>query len=139
MQTPEYCALGDGHVHAVNAWIGPAGTVTPLHTDPHHNLFVQVVGCKYFQLFGPSETDKMYPHESGMTTNSSRVDAEAPDDESFPLFKTATGLQLFVQPGQALYIPPGEPLSTYSVSCFSLACVCALLQTRSEQRWKAHS
>ena len=108
MQTPEYCALGAGCVHTVNAWIGPANTVTPLHTDPHHNIFVQVVGCKYFQLFSPDQTDKMYPHESGLTTNSSQVDAEAPDEGLFPLFKGAHGLQFYVQPGQALYIPPGE-------------------------------
>lgn len=42
VQVPEYCALGEGDVRSINAWIGPAGTVTPLHTDPHHNLFVQV-------------------------------------------------------------------------------------------------
>lgn len=50
----------------------------------------------------------MYPHESGLTTNSSQVDAEAPDEGLFPLFKDAHGLQFYVQPGQALYIPPGE-------------------------------
>jgi hypothetical protein len=37
--------LGDGEVHAVNAWLGPPGTVTPLHTDPHHNLLAQVRGA----------------------------------------------------------------------------------------------
>jgi hypothetical protein len=46
VQTPEYCALTEdeegGGLQAVNAWFGPAGTVTPLHTDPHHNLLAQV-------------------------------------------------------------------------------------------------
>lgn len=47
VQTPEYCALGEdeeqgGGLQAVNAWFGPSGTVTPLHTDPHHNLLAQV-------------------------------------------------------------------------------------------------
>jgi hypothetical protein len=120
VQTPEYCALGDGSVHAVNAWIGPAGTVTPLHTDTYHNIFVQVVGCKYFQLFSPAETSKMYAYESGLTTNSSRVDAAHADDAAFPLFKTAKGLQFFLHAGQALYIPPGRRLCCLHEMCAHL-------------------
>lgn len=47
IRTPEYCVLGKdeeegGGVQAVNAWFGPPGTVTPLHTDPKHNLLCQV-------------------------------------------------------------------------------------------------
>ena len=29
---PEYCSLGSGDLHSVNAWFGPARTVCLLHT-----------------------------------------------------------------------------------------------------------
>jgi lysine-specific demethylase 8 len=42
IRTPDYCALGEDGLRSVNAWFGPAGTVTPLHQDPYHNLLAQV-------------------------------------------------------------------------------------------------
>ena len=39
---PDYCYAGGGELQSLNAWFGPHGTVTPLHHDPHHNLFAQV-------------------------------------------------------------------------------------------------
>ncbi|URE32339.1 Cupin superfamily protein [Musa troglodytarum] len=39
---PDYCFAGGGELRSLNAWFGPLGTVTPLHQDPHHNLFAQV-------------------------------------------------------------------------------------------------
>ncbi|KAL6757318.1 hypothetical protein V8C86DRAFT_1697997 [Haematococcus lacustris] len=97
-------------VQAVNAWFGPAGTVTPLHTDPHHNLLCQVVGRKYVRLYHPNLTPALYPFTEGITTNSSQVELDAPAEETaalFPLFPSAPFLDCLLLPGQMLYIPPG--------------------------------
>lgn len=47
--------------------------VTPLHTDPYHNLLSQVVGRKYVRLYHPQATLQLYPFDSGFTTNCSQV------------------------------------------------------------------
>ena len=39
-------ALGRGDVYARMAWLGPKGTVTPLHRDPYHNILAQVGGLQ---------------------------------------------------------------------------------------------
>ena len=46
-------AAGEGPVRAL-AWLGPAGTFSPAHTDAPHNFFVQVVGVKRVRLFAPN-------------------------------------------------------------------------------------
>jgi Cupin-like domain len=61
----------------LNIWMGSAHTISPAHTDPHHNILVQVVGHKYVRLFAPSESSKMYPLSSSYgvnMSNTSRVD-----------------------------------------------------------------
>lgn len=108
VRTPDYCSLGGGEVPPTcNVWLGPAGTVTPLHHDPQHNLLCQAVGRKHVRLYAPGAggDGALYPHE-GRCANSSRVDALAPDASRFPLFAAAEFVDCELAPGDALYIPP---------------------------------
>lgn len=105
--TPDYCMLGAGEVLQINSWLGPAGTVSPLHTDPHHNLLAQVVGYKYVRLYAADQGPRMYAHDDWLLSNTSRVDAEQPQLQTFPAFREAEGFECVLGPGDTLYIPPG--------------------------------
>ncbi|XP_061567568.1 lysine-specific demethylase 8 [Cololabis saira] len=104
---PDYCCLGEGDEDdiTINAWFGPAGTVSPLHQDPQQNFLAQVVGSKYIRLYSPEDTDKLYPHQSQLLHNTSQVEVENPDAERFPEFSKAPHLECVLQPGDVLFIP----------------------------------
>ena len=98
----------------LNAWFGPEGTVSPLHTDPYHNILCQVVGKKYVRLYSPDQTSNLYPKgvEGGGVdmSNTSEVDIEAPPDRlhaAFPLFQQAKYVETVLSEEQCLYIPVG--------------------------------
>jgi len=90
----------------VNAWFGPVGTISPLHHDPYHNLFAQIVGEKFIRLSSPQNSQFVYPHKETMNENSSQVDVENADLKRFPLFSNAKFLDCIIRPGELLYIPP---------------------------------
>ncbi|KNA25428.1 hypothetical protein SOVF_005430 isoform A [Spinacia oleracea] len=103
---PDYCYAGGGEMRSINAWFGPGGTVTPLHHDPHHNLFAQVVGKKYVRLYAASVSEELYPHSETMLCNSSQVDLDNIDDNAFPKAKDLEFMDCILDEGDMLYIPP---------------------------------
>lgn len=88
-------------------WIGPAGTVTPLHCDYDDNIFAQIWGTKRIFLSPPHHDEFLYPNQANAILFGSPFDPEAPDFDRFPLARQATLIECIVNPGDMLYVPAG--------------------------------
>jgi hypothetical protein len=101
-------------------WLGPAGTVTPLHADYDDNIFVQIWGSKRIFLAPPHHDVFLYPREANALLFGSPFDPEAPDFARFPLARQAALLECVVEAGDMLYVPAGWFHQVRSLS-FSLS------------------
>ena len=84
-------------------WLGPRGTLTPLHHDSCNIFFGQVYGRKHIKLLPPYDIDKVYNDKDCF----SPVDLEAIDYDRFPAMRNASVLNIVVGPGDFLFIPIG--------------------------------
>ncbi|PDQ22573.1 hypothetical protein CN311_03050 [Mesorhizobium sanjuanii] len=86
-------------------FMGPAGTVTPLHFDTllSHNLFFQIYGDKQFTILPPSQAKCCGPAVARglMWIPSNRTMC------AFPQYEQATPVVVTVCAGDILYMPPG--------------------------------
>lgn len=82
-------------------WLGPAGTHTPLHYDPHDVVLLQVLGQKRVRLVPPAEV-ALFERTDGYHA-AEGLDAQAPRDG----FNPAAVLEADLGPGRALFIPVG--------------------------------
>jgi hypothetical protein len=88
-------------------WLGPSGTVTPLHCDYDDNIFAQIWGTKRIFLAPPHHDEFLYPSEANAMLFGSPFDPEAPDFEQFPLARQASMIECTIHPGEMLYVPAG--------------------------------
>ncbi|MFC7359477.1 cupin-like domain-containing protein [Nocardioides astragali] len=100
---PDIVNDSDRRPGSAKLWIGPAGTVTPLHYDEHSILFTQVHGRKRFRLVPSFDRDYVYPRDKYY----SDVDPEDVDPARHPLFARASVMEVEVGPGDGLFIPVG--------------------------------
>lgn len=84
-------------------WIGPAGTITPLHHDLTNNFMVQFMGRKQIDIMPSFDVVNVYNH----LHVHSKVNPEAVDEAAFPLFKNATHIRCILQPKEVLFLPIG--------------------------------
>ncbi len=85
-------------------WIGPAGTITPLHHDTTNILFCQLHGRKQVELVSPSETALLAATLRGFY---STIDLDHLAAHPHPAVRAMLVRRVVLAPGEALFIPAG--------------------------------
>lgn len=99
-------------------WIGPKGTLTPLHRDDTDNLFAQVWGQKKFTLAAPHHREALGTWSTAPTGGLDGCDfnPDAPDYQRFPTARNVTFLRVTLEAGDLLFLPEGWFHQVESVS-----------------------
>ncbi len=88
---------------AIFFWLGPQGTITPLHHDPCNLMMAQVYGRKKWQIIAPHYTPQMYNYQGVF----SAVDLTNPDYDRYPLFREVHIIEEVLGPGDLIFMPVG--------------------------------
>ncbi|EJL05344.1 transcription factor jumonji, JmjC [Pseudomonas fluorescens Q2-87] len=99
-------------------WIGPKGTLTPLHRDDTDNLFAQVWGQKIFTLAAPHHREALGTWSTAPQGGLDGCDfnPDAPDYQRFPRARDVTFLRVTLEAGDLLFLPEGWFHQVESVS-----------------------
>jgi Cupin-like domain len=86
-------------------WIGPEGTLTPIHQDPMPNFLIQIVGRKLVYLFPPEQAEKNLYIGQFERVSFSPVDVESPDFDEYPNYRDVTPYKTIISRGEMIHIP----------------------------------
>ena len=93
---------------SINVWIGQPHVIAHCHYDGYHNFYAQLYGTKKFTLFRPTNWPGLYPypflHPSHAQAQVNVSDAS--DARGFPLVSKVEAVEVVLQPGDLLYMPP---------------------------------
>ncbi|MBF8681105.1 cupin-like domain-containing protein [Pseudomonas fulva] len=103
---------------APRIWIGPKGTLTPLHRDDTDNLFAQVWGQKSFILAAPHHRPALGTWSTSPKGGLDGCDfnPDAADYQRFPAARDVPFLRVVLQAGDLLFLPEGWFHQVESVS-----------------------
>lgn len=108
MPMKELLVLNPTH-SSVNVWIGQPHVIAHCHYDGYHNFYAQLYGRKKFTLFSPTHWPGLHPypflhpsHAQCQVNLSNAVN----DVIRFPSLKEVTPLEVILEPGDLLYLPP---------------------------------
>ena len=102
----DYGEIRDGYFakqRRGDLWLGPAGTITPIHHDLTNNFFIQIYGRKKIKLVSPLQTPKLY-NEFFVY---SKADFSDINTRRFPKTRELDICEFVLEPGQALFLPIG--------------------------------
>ena len=94
--------------NSISVCFGETGLIEHMHYDTYHNFYTQIKGRKKFTIFAPSEWVHLYPypylhpHHAQTQVNISNTN----DTDKFPFITKATGIEITLDPGDLLYLPP---------------------------------
>jgi Cupin-like domain len=100
VRPPDFLDLGPAWMQYARLWLGPRGTLTPLHHDLMPNVFVQVVGHKRFIMVHPAFTP-LIPNPRGVYSDSDPL--TWPHDA---VLRNVPRYDFTLGPGDVVYIPP---------------------------------
>jgi putative sterol carrier protein len=90
-------------------WVGPKGTLTPLHRDDCDNFFAQLWGSKVFTLAAPHHKDDLGAWSTSPVggLDGSDIDPRAPDFAQFPDARKVVFINVVLNAGDLLFLPEG--------------------------------